>query len=511
MQLMEHPNASSELLHKLATTTKSKNYLGKLTEHPNVSTETLKHIMNNPEAYEEHREAAKEALSMHDPDVVHKNRVNVKLGTNKLRKIRDLILSKGKKELSPKELPPGDWSAGREPNGNISATKLQEAIDKSPNLDYNVSHTKWTGAQRHNDPPSKVFQLNLTTDQVNRLKGAGVWNAFKKIHDASRQSGHPVTPTTLGWARYTEDEPHKNTLGDLKKERELAANSLSWINDEKLPKEEKSALLNDIDAYINEEHTKANGDEKAKLSSNPLNLRAIAKIRALNPKRFKGFEPKEKGTKKGIFLDELQSDFGLSIAKQAAGQARQHAEQEAKAKGMSPEDTKAHVENYMKEVAQKAQSEYPEEDYQKISNILFGGRKPNEIIGEAFMQHLRNKKRIGAPVHIHSVESKAPISLGSSEKAAPGHFQHTYEQLPKKMGMEPKKYGDLPHQDNPEMQGQKTYGDEIRKFDTELEDFKKALTIDHIIEHDKSDIDDGYGPEEAVETHPDNIYRHARW
>jgi hypothetical protein len=317
---------------------------------PDVPIEHLREAMNDPDL----REDAGRALGWHDPDSVHKESVNVKMGVAKLRKLRDLIQSQGKDEAHPKELPAGDWKQGRLPNGNISADRLQQIIDTQPAQKYNVSHDKWTGAQRHNEKPSKVFQLNLSTDLVNKMKTAGVYDTFKKMHEASAQSEHPVGAAGIGWVRYT-------------------------------------------------------GDKKT-----------------------------------GYFVDEVQSDLGQSFVKQAAARAKEE--------GSNPEVA-----------ANEAEKKYPEGHYQKIKEIVFGGKHPNEVLHEAFHEWLRkNKKAVGSDIHVWAPEAKATISL-HNEGPIPGHMQTTYRDVPKKMGMEPKKYGELHTQNNEEHEGKDTYGDVVRK------------------------------------------------
>jgi hypothetical protein len=57
--------------------------------------------------------------------------------------------------------------------------------------------------QRHSVEPSQVFQLNYTPEHEKQLKQAGVFNTFQEMLNASKNSGHPVSDKTLGWARYT--------------------------------------------------------------------------------------------------------------------------------------------------------------------------------------------------------------------------------------------------------------------------------------------------------------------
>jgi 8-oxo-dGTP pyrophosphatase MutT (NUDIX family) len=304
------------------------------------------------------RDHAEKGLVFHDPDHLHNESVNVKMGVSKLRKLRDIIQGQGRSEAHPKELPAGDWNKARLPNGNISADKLQQIIDLQPGVKYNISHGEWSGVQRHNDEHSKVFQLNLSTDTVNKLKaaGPGVYDTFRKMHEDAKNDQHPTGKGGLGWVRYT---------------------------------------------------------------GNP---------------------------KDGIFIDEVQSDLGQSFVKQAANQAKQKQQQE--------------------QGQQQEQIQFPEEHYQKIKDIVFQGKHPNEVLHEAFQEYLRtNKKAIGSDIHVWSPESKASISLSDEGGKIPGHMQITYGDIPKKMGMEPKTYGELFTQDNYDYEREKkaTFGDIIRK------------------------------------------------
>jgi GNAT superfamily N-acetyltransferase len=248
----------------------------------------------------------KRAQNIH-PDSVFTESAEVRPGMQKLRKIRDLIKKRNPtgQSVSPKDLPPGDWSAGRLPNGNISAQKIDEVIKSVTPIKYNLSASRYEFAQLHNSQPSKVLQVNLSTEHVRQMQEAGVYKTFQDMAKASQQSGHPVLPQTLGWVRYTGD------------------------------------------------------------------------------------------SRNGYFIDEVQSDFGQSFVKQAAQQAREQ--------GSDPD-----------EAAAAAQKRWPDEHYNVIKKILFGGRHSNEILHEAFLQHLRDKGYHNAKIHVHTVESKAPISLGKA-------------------------------------------------------------------------------------------------
>ena len=147
-------------------------------------------------------------------DAEHTEHVDIAHGTNVMRKVRDQIQASGAKELPVKALPPvaKNWAFARTPSGNISAELLQNAIDQAPKTKWNVSHAEWDGTQRHTAADSQVFQLNVSQDHINRMKEAGVLGTFKKMQAQIKENGHPVTPYTAGWVRYTKGGNRRNEL-----------------------------------------------------------------------------------------------------------------------------------------------------------------------------------------------------------------------------------------------------------------------------------------------------------
>lgn len=378
---LRNPALPAEVLPMLAKAhggDQAREVRARVAEHPAASEELVREIADS-DSHRKVRQRAQKALAWHDPSSEHDEHVEVAFGTNKLRQIRDYIRSKGKDAMSPKELPAGDWKVGRDKAGNISADLIDQHIASLPRVKYGVSEGSWRGAQRHSNEPSYVFQLNLSTDQVRKLKEAGVYETFRRMHEASNRSGHPVGLAGLGWVRWTGDE-------------------------------------------------------------------------------------------KGVHIDEVQSDLGQSFVKQAAAQAA--------AQGQDAE-----------EAAKRAEKDYPEEHYQKIRDIVFGGKHPSEVLQEAFHEWLRQEKPanrtgynrytgasfkyggrksyVGVPVHVWTPESKATISLHGPEDAKlPGHFYVGYRDVPsKKMGMKPAKYGDLPTQTSKRHKGKETWTDQLRKFE----------------------------------------------
>lgn len=523
--LIRNPNTPSDVLHNIAQ--KDMGYWGGgIANHSNATPETLRFIAQNPHAYEGARREAKEMLTLHSPDDTHSQRVNVQLGTNKLRKIRDYIQSQGATEMSPKQLPPGDWSAGRNAKGNIDVNKLQEAIDKTPGMKYNVSHDEWNGAQRHNEDPSKVFQLNLTNEHVNKMKQEGVWDAFRKFHDATMQSGHPVTPSTLGWVRYTDnsdEDPNENPNATHEERvaswRQKLGRELERHSDDLEDAERRTPDYNTQDCphcdgaghnmaddgeggEIDQECPECSGSGNITDEDVPHTRQDVQDMRHEFERTVSGKNPPEQGSHndyihwarehagvprfaaelehapnpndkpgerqeaaKGprhVFIDEIQSDFGQSFSKQLAADARRQADEEADAQGMNDEQREAHRQTWINRAKNEA-PDLSDDVHQKISSTIFGGKKANEVLGEAFLQHLRDKGHHDAKVQIHSVKSKAPISLARPNDPVPGHFKHTYEELPKKLGFEGSKYGTLEGQDNPDLQDQPTHEGVVRK------------------------------------------------
>lgn len=611
LQLARHSNLTEELQHQLLDKymedylendgAAGSEYFENLLANHNLAESTLQKVHQFSKDYKIRRlqRSVEDKLVIHSPDAVSDGRVKMKFGTNKLRKIRDLILSRGVKEVHPKQLPPGDWSAGRNAKGNIDADKIQQWIDSQPETHWNYTHDKWDGAQKHSSEVQKVFQMNLTNEHVKRMKEAGVWNTFRKMHDDTMASGHPVKPHTIGWVRYTMDkEPSKARELDAIRDKddfadriwEIAKNKLSddaefddfYKHHYAAHAEISDALTSDkpldvtkirpyvrwIDRLIGKDKNpfhsvdlsvhpddfidhfdrhrsdvarklrqKFNQEDEANMGFwkdfNIVNLKGddINSIEELAnhpytqfvrqhiPDAFKELEEAvQEGKGKppkappNIFIDEIQSDFGQSFARQLAAQGRsQQGYDEAVRRGYTGtrEDFQA--------LADEQAKQYPEEDFQKISNILFGGKKANEVIGETFLQHLRDKGMHEAGVQIHSVESKHPISLGDKEKDAPAHFKHTYGQMPERFGAEPSTYGKFKTQQKgvnykhltnykDTGQGAPTYELKVRKYEDELESFlAKALKLEHL--DVLNDIDDGYADEVSLDIDDKEVHR----
>jgi hypothetical protein len=158
-----------------------------------------------------------------------------------------------------------------------------------------------------------------------------------------------------------------------------------------------------------------------------------------------------KGDDGGIHIDEIQSDFGQSFVKQASNQIKQALQNGQ----ITQEQAQAAQAN--------AHQKWPEEHFTHIKSILFGDRHPNEILHEAFLQHMRNQGHTGSKIHMWQAKPKANLSGMSEQKQLPGHMQFTYDQHPKKMGYKPAQYGELDTQFNENLHGQPTWSDTLKK------------------------------------------------
>ena len=122
------------------------------------------------------------------------------------------------------------------------------------------------------------------------------------------------------------------------------------------------------------------------------------------------------------------------------------------------------------------------ENMQRAYGMVFGEAHPSELMHESAMQYFRDKGLHGYEVQIHSVPSKAKMTLDEG-RDPPAHFKHTYEKTPKKAGAVPAKYGSMKMQDSKgEINGigegklfdEPTYSHRVRKFEDILLDIAKG-------------------------------------
>ncbi len=137
----------------------------------------------------------------------------------------------------------------------------------------------------------------------------------------------------------------------------------------------------------------------------------------------------------GIHIDEIQSDFGPNF--------RAKAQQK-------------YLPNSLKNF---------EHAYQQV----WQGKRPNEVLHDAFLEHLRQQGKVGQQVHVWDVKPKMSLAGQDPTQAPPVHMKETYGTMPAKAGYTPSTYGNIQTQDNPELQGQPTWSHKLSKFENGLE------------------------------------------
>lgn len=130
-------------------------------------------------------EAGEERLIKADRDYpkqidTRPGKVNFKLGVGKLRAGRDHIESTGKESLPFKEMPPGDWVAGRDRSTNhVTTGKLQHAIDSAPSHEWHFS----TGH----------YGEDLSQKECNTCDGRGHVETETECSNCDGQGHEPIT------------------------------------------------------------------------------------------------------------------------------------------------------------------------------------------------------------------------------------------------------------------------------------------------------------------------------
>ena len=207
----------------------------KVANHASTPDEWVdKQLASLPEDdYSEWAEALKSRVAESRPSLLFpKATIKVKLGSQKLRIMRDMILDSGKEEVPMSELPQGNWDKFRVITGDpkidkqklVSAKKIQETIDAIPEqtFHYHLRTWKYHELQRHRtDVPSDVFQLQLGDEHIKKIKERGLWSEWTRMRDADLnnhtihppfESGPAIAKSALGWMRLTGNAKKTGTL-----------------------------------------------------------------------------------------------------------------------------------------------------------------------------------------------------------------------------------------------------------------------------------------------------------
>jgi hypothetical protein len=172
--------------------------------------------------------------------------LSVKVGSAALRKLRDHLEKHG--EMLPNQLPSGerwntitkpiagrngtvqhvtDWNPLRNKAGKLSAESVQAYIDSMEPTTYDFELGQYDELKptvdleqirsmvdegtfkrmfntKHSNAPQHVLRLKLSDADMEKLKATGADQTLNNLIGVGIQSGHPVTPRTVGWIRFTQ-------------------------------------------------------------------------------------------------------------------------------------------------------------------------------------------------------------------------------------------------------------------------------------------------------------------
>lgn len=526
---IKHPMAShSQLMNAINNAPEDYQLAQSALKNPNITDEHIKAAIEKKRDIGSHNvEQAAMKHGLHeDPE-----KVSFPVGTNKLRAARDLAEQKGgsvnKKDLEAAGLHPEALGIKKlqDGKGNISAEKIQEHIDAQPKHTYGITHDEYGESANVMDPDEYESERDRARE---RFQGKAYENSYEasdhidprdymdedavKEHYKKTQEkmAHPygLNPNDFE----TEDEYHnamEEAADDTDNLHEHARdNDLYYDNPEKYAPGYQEARDDAENEYANqwvddkmdewenenkgqdpdEAYEEALGGQRHTHEPSQVLQVNFTPDQAQKMKRagvFNTFKNIMKATKRsghpakdnsigwvrytdngdGAHIDEIQSDFGQTFSKQIKSQVRQ-----AIANGQLTEEQGA-------EEQKKLEKEYPDSNVAKIQEILFGHHHPNDILHEAFHQHMRDKGEVGKPVQTWTPESKAPISGQRTNQALPVHMTRTYGETPRKMGYKPAKYGELSTQHNPQLKGKPTQETVVRKKEEEKQQRKLLKTM----------------------------------
>ena len=425
--LAKNPNASPEMLDEMHQKYGNKaNVLHGIMYNPNTSEDTLQKLTQHKSPHVQR--AAKVSLKQKGVDVKPEHNVQVAFGTNKARQIRDWVNAHGG-EMHAKDLKAAGMDVDqlgmshlKGPKGTIKAEAIQDHINKQPRHDYEVSEDAYGYDPNEDDysdplnPRSEMYQDvadNLTSDQR---------------AEADYETQFPEDAVS-----HYDEQRHS---GDQSKVMKLN------MTPEHIKQLKDAGVWNTVQKITN---------------SSVKSTHPVAPIHGIGWVRY---------TEKpdGIFIDEIQSDLGESLVKKVKAITTKR----LAAGTMTADDAQKTIAD--------AEQQVPEEHHEKIKQILFGGKHADEVLHEAFHEHMRNADKVGTPIHVWQPHTKANISLaGGSTKPEyhpdafkasgniPAHMQRAYGQTPKKMGYTPAQYGDISTERTPRLKGFDTLKTTLRK------------------------------------------------
>jgi ribosomal protein S18 acetylase RimI-like enzyme len=388
----------------------------------------------------------------HDVDA----QLKVPLGTNKLREVRDLAENSPNKLINKKHLEQLGYNLkdlgltnSLDGKGNISPEKVQEHIDKTPATQYGHSETTygkqipWYENGDYFDTPEYEQAQNDHSNTFNAEDYDVRTSDYIDRDKAMESHMENFKPEDYGVQSKPGDDDHEDNIDQARKDHEDNFDIDEWDDEDHLDHGDYENALDRArerhDEYFefrpsdydlkDKEEAHADALEEQRHNPDPskvfqlnMNQDHVKKLKDAGAyETFQNIHAASKysqhptkhntlgwvrytETPEGVHIDEIQSDFGASLVKQAAKQAR-----EAVATGQITQDE-------ADEAVKKAGEKYSDTNLDKIKNIVFQGKHPNEILHEAFLQHMRDQGKAGTKVMHWDMIPKAKISLGENPK-----------------------------------------------------------------------------------------------
>jgi DnaJ-class molecular chaperone len=339
--------------------------------------------------------------------------------------------------------------------------------------------------QQHSAQESNVFRLDFPMERMVQLKKEGLMELFQGLFNSRYNSGHPVNPVgspkTAGWVRFTGGEWDEDKQEHKPIHVDEVQSDLGHEWTKRMESKAKQRALNMFpDDTILPDDPEADYAKKADLRMAHLmesGLKVgncqpvISNGRRFSPKMLEGVH--EYNDREGyvVYVDEKGNKYDVAnehthhpwteedianVRESLINREREYEERQPR------ENVERDREQHEKALRNDYNNQYPPEQLKRIQEILYGGTHPNELISEAFLQHLRNREFYG-DIHWPHPEFKVPISGLDPKDPLPVHFRFSYDELPRRLwGFKEAKYGEFPTQDGP-WKGRKMWRGKVRK------------------------------------------------
>lgn len=350
------------------------------------------------------------------------NGIEVRPGTDKLRALRDFIGAQPGQSVPVRVLKAKQMDLGvrGDARGNVGVDHVQAAIDGAPARKYVTGADGWTGPQRHTEPQG----VEVEQHHRNVADTMEAWRDAAELHGAASpeataaQKAHEEAQRAYAQAQDAHSDAHEEHDTVQQHVFQLG------VHPDAINEMRKRGVL---DAFHKLVSISTDSGHPA------MPYGGIGWVRY-------DHHPD------GIHVDEIQSDFDHQTLKQLAA----NPESTSELLHIKPEDVKRTVSH--------------------IGEVLWGSHHPSDVIHEAFQQHLRNEGHEGLRIHHWQLGPKAKIAGLNPDEPMPGHFQHTYDQAPKKQwGYEPALYGKISAQTNEDLHYQPTWSKKLQKFGPDLD------------------------------------------